>query len=219
MLVDILQGLLIVLIVLFVFFAFWYACKRYSDNFAIVKSNLDGKNYYIRGTTPDKQKEESANYLAKLSERITKLVTYMYDKKLPNQEISNRLMNRWKNCTLKETSEGEKSAAYTVNKGDEMRICIRDGNNLEDINTSMFVLLHELAHLMSNSYGHNSEFKENFNYIVHLATSIGTYKPQEFDKEPVKYCGNVVTIHSTPCSDGLCEETTIPTDKPYGPLF
>lgn len=218
-LLKVLQGFLALLIILFIVFSIWYICRRYNDNFAIVKSNLDGKNYYVRDLASDSQKGESADYLAKLSDRITKLVTYMYDKKLPNPEISKRLMDRWKGCTLKETSEGERSAAYTVNKGDEMRICIRTGNKLEDMNTSMFVLLHELAHLMSNSYGHNSEFKENFNYIVHLATAIGTYKPQDFMGAPVNYCGNVVTIHSTPCSDGMCEHNSIPTEKPYGPLF
>lgn len=214
-----LQGVIAVLVILFICFITFYMCKRYNDNFAIVQSNLDGKKYHVRADPSELLQKETADYLAKLSERINKLVNYMYDKKLPNEEISKRLANRWRNCTLKETSQGEKSAAYTVNKGDEMRICVRTGNKLEDINTSMFVLLHELAHLMSNSYGHNAEFKENFSYIVHLASAIGTYKPQDFGGAPVNYCGNVVTIHSTPCSDGMCEETSIPTDKPYGPLF
>lgn len=215
----VLQGILAVLIILFVFFVTWYGCKKYNDNFSIVQSNLDGKKYYVRADPSEELQRETADYLAKLSERINKLVNYMYDKKLPNEEISKRLAVRWRSCTLKETSQGEKSAAYTVNKGDEMRICVRSEGKLEDINTSMFVLLHELAHLMSNSYGHNAEFKENFSYIVHLASAIGTYRPQDFGGAPVNYCGNVVTIHSTPCSDGLCEETTIPTDKPYGPLI
>ena len=50
-----------------------------------------------------------------------------------------------------ETSIGEKSAAYVLNKGDQLRMCVRKRNDptkLEDSNTMIFVLLHELAHLM-----------------------------------------------------------------------
>jgi len=158
--------------------------------------------------------------LARVSDRVDKLVKYMSDKKLPNEEVSKRLTSRWENCVLKETASNERTAAYTVNKGQELRLCVRGaGNKLENINTSMFVIIHELAHLMSNSYGHGQEFKDNFNYIVHLASSIGVYKPQDFASKPVNYCGNVVTIHTTPCSDDTCEYTNIPTDKPYAPLL
>lgn len=215
-----LQGILLFLIVLFILFSLWYVCRGYNDNFSIVRSNLDGKEYHVRATADQTKESESADYLARLKERLDKLVMYMSDKNLPNKEIATRLASRWKGCTLKETSHGEKSAAYTVNKGSEMRLCIRKGDgSIENQNTSIFVLLHELAHVMSNSYGHGAEFKENFNYIVHLATSIGVYKPQDFAGAPVNYCGNVVRIHSTPCSDGTCEENTIPTDKPYAPVI
>lgn len=211
---------LILLIIIFFFLSFWCIYKRGYDNFTTVSSSLDGKSYYVRNNYSDDEKKRTADYLARVSDRVDKLVKYMVDNNLPNAEIAKRLESRWKRCTLKETGSGERSAAYTVNKGDEMRLCVRgSGNKLENINTSMFVIIHELAHLMSNSYGHGPEFKDNFNYIIHIASSIGTYKPQDFTGTPVNYCGNVVTIKTTPCSDQTCEYTNIPTDKPYAPLY
>ena len=193
---------------------------KFHDNFESVDSNLDGKKYDVRGNYNDQQKKETANYLATISSRIDKLVDYMYDNKLPDAEISKRLHHRWNKCTLKETAQHENSAAYTVNKGDEMRICTRDGNgNIENMNTSMFVILHELGHLMSNSYGHNEEFRTNFSYITHLASSIGVYEPQEFANDPVNYCGSVVTINTSPCTGGTCDYTTVPTDPAYAPVL
>jgi len=126
----------------------------------------------------------------------------------PDAEISHRLQTRWLTCNLRETGIGEKSAAYTVNKGDEMRLCIRNEGKLENINTSMFVVLHELAHMMSVSYGHNQEFKDNFNFIVHLASGLGIYYPEDFYGKPVSYCGT--EINTTPCGDGACVYTSIP---------
>jgi hypothetical protein len=218
--VSAMRCILVILIIIFITLSFWCLCKRGYDNFTTVSSNLDGKTYQVRNNYSEEEKKRTADYLARISERVDKLVKYMVDKSLPNPEIASRLETRWKKCTLKETGSSERSAAYTVNKGDEMRICVRNSSNkLENINTSMFVIIHELAHLMSNSYGHGPEFKDNFNYIIHLASSIGAYKPQDFTGTPVNYCGNVVTIRTTPCSDETCEYTTIPTDKPYGPVL
>lgn len=167
------------------------------------KSSINGNVYSVRNENFD-QKDNSANFLAKLHMKSSYLVNYMYKHQLPNIEIASRLKYNWDRCSFRETHSSEKSVAYTVNKGDEMRVCIRDSNGtLEDENTSFFVILHELAHLMSVSYGHENEFKENFSYIVHLASKLGLYKPQDFFENPITYCG--ITIHTTPCINGSCQ--------------
>lgn len=144
----------------------------------------------------------AANFLAILNQKITTLVDFMYINNLPDIEVAQRLKYKWTHCRLRETNSNEDSIAYTVNKGEEMRVCIRQNDKLEDLNTAIFVILHELAHIMSVSYGHNEEFRENFNYIVHLASKLGIYIPQNFQNEPVNYCGT--DINTTPCSDGSC---------------
>ncbi len=174
------------------------------DNVSPFISDIDGKNYAVRKIGSDDVKQTAANYLATLNEKINKIVNYMNEYNLPDVDTSKRLFDRWSKCNLKETSSNEKSAAYTLNKSVEIRICIRDiSGNFEDINTSMFVILHELAHVMSVGYGHEDEFKNNFSYITHLASKLKLYKPEEFGRFPKTYCG--ISINTTPCSNGSCE--------------
>ena len=71
----------------------------------------------------------------------------------------------------------------------------------------MFVILHELGHVASISYGHEEEFKNNFSYITHLASSLGIYKPEDFSSNPKTYCGT--KINTSPCSGGTCDYNTI----------
>ena len=216
--IGIMKLVLFILIIICICIACVCIYQKYTDNFEPVHSKLDGKKYHVRASNNDSEKTKTADYLATISNRVDKLVQYMQDHKLPNEAIANKLKRRWKGCVLKETASHEKSAAYTVNKGDEMRLCVRSGNKLENINTSMFVVLHELGHVMSDSYGHNEEFRKNFSYIVHLASNLGVYKPEDFGGQPVDYCGNVVTINTTPCSGGTCDYTTIPTSAAYAPF-
>lgn len=174
-----------------------------NDNVAPFESNLDGKNYAVRKEGTIEEKQTAANYLSLVNKRINTIVDYMDKNNLPNYDTAKRLSSRWNSCDLKETSSNEKSAAYTLNKCSELRLCIRKSNgSFENINTSMFVVLHELAHVMSVSFGHGDEFKENFSYIVHLASKLKLYSPEDFNNSPKTYCG--VEINSTPCLNGSC---------------
>lgn len=181
-----------------------------NELFTVIYSDINGKNYKVRTGYSEVDSVKAANYLANISLRIDKLVDYMTRNNLPNKEISDRLNKRWNKCNLNETAHNENTAAYTVNKSEEIRLCVRNENGLENMNTSMFVILHELGHMMSISYGHNEEFRTNFDYIVHLASNLGVYEPQDFTTNPVNYCGNVIQINTSPCSKNMCEYTTIP---------
>lgn len=170
-----------------------------TDDVSNFTSPLDNKQYAVRNT---ENKDQAANYLAILSNKIDILVNYMKKNNLPNQIIADRLYYRWSNCKLKETSSSDKSVAFTLNKDAEVRLCIRYNGQFEDINTSMFVLLHELAHVMSVTYGHNEEFLENFSFLVQLASKLNLYIPEDFTKNPKTYCGSF--INTTPCSEDRC---------------
>ena len=200
------QIVIIILLIILASSGCSYVYNKINDKVENVTSNINGKNYEVR--SDQEKKEDAANHLASISERVDNLVDYMLKNNLPNKEIAERLKNRWGGCKFRETASHESTAAYTINKGDEMRLCVRDGNKIENLNTSMFVVLHELGHIMSISYGHNEEFRENFSYIVHLASALGFYKPEDFENKPVNYCGT--EINTTPCMSGTCEYTSIP---------
>ena len=51
---------------------------------------------------------------------------------------------------------------------------------LVDMNTMMFVALHELAHVMTISIGHTTEFWDFFRYILSHAIHWKLYTPVNF---------------------------------------
>jgi hypothetical protein len=63
---------------------------------------------------------------------------------------------------------------------------------LIDINTLMFVALHELTHLMTESIGHKQEFWNNFKFMLKHASEEGIYDPVDYSKSPTDYCGLMI---------------------------
>lgn len=82
----------------------------------------------------------------------------------------------------------EGDSAYTENKS-VITLCLKDPETggYYDMNTIMYVALHELSHMVSKTHGHNQEFRENFSTILRQAASKGIYDPQQ--SIPVTYCG------------------------------
>ena len=55
--------------------------------------------------------------------------------------------------------KNDKYTVYSLNKGKKIAICIRNnGKLINDMNTTMFIIIHELAHIMSVSEQHTEEF-------------------------------------------------------------
>ncbi len=71
-----------------------------------------------------------------------------------------------------------------VNKGYEIYICL-DG---DDVNSAMYVLIHELAHMTVPEYDHSIKFWENFEKLKKLCIDKGLYKKTG----ERKYCGDAV---------------------------
>lgn len=82
----------------------------------------------------------------------------------------------------------EGSSAYTENKA-AIFLCLKDPETQEyyDFNTIMYVALHELAHIVSKTQGHNEEFKNNFSNILKKGAQIGIYDPVKTISPT--YCG------------------------------
>jgi len=80
------------------------------------------------------------------------------------------------------------NSSYTENK-EVIYLCLRHPKSGEEynLNIMMYVALHELAHYISKSYGHNEEWKKNFQKLLDDATKLGIYDPNEII--PVDYCG------------------------------
>ena len=71
-------------------------------------------------------------------------------------------------------SEGK---SYTINK-EKVYLCLRDENNqYYNKNMLLYVLLHEYAHVLNKSVGHNEEFQEIFDNVLNKAINAGIYNP------------------------------------------
>ena len=64
------------------------------------------------------------------------------------------------------------------------------------MNTILFVAIHELAHIMSESKGHTTEFWNNMNYLLKAAINLGIYQEVDYKQNPINYCG--MEINNTP---------------------
>ena len=117
-------------------------------------SSLTNKSYSVRQCNDKDKMNRKADFLANLDIKANKIVDYMNSNSLPNKEIGNKVYNRFKNSTISETPENDPGAAYTINKG-PISICIeKNDGSFFDEEDAFFVILHELAHVMSDSYGH-----------------------------------------------------------------
>jgi hypothetical protein len=156
-----------------------------------VKSTKDGIIYLVR-KLPDSN--VAANKLAEINERLLKLIENLDKEK----EGVMRIVNKYSPNNLSETKPGSLYRSYSVNKGEQIAICLRDpkDNSFEDMNTIIFVVIHEISHVMTESIGHDETFWNNMKYLLMEAEKIGVYNPIDYSMDNVKYCG--MDVKSTP---------------------
>ena len=160
-----------------------------------VTSTIDDRKYLVR-SLPDKQ--EAADLLAETSEELYKLIKHM-EKINPKDSRTERLVINFKRDSICEGVDSNEYTSYSVNKGEQIIFCLRQkdkNNTLVDLNTILFVGIHELAHLCTVSIGHTDEFWENFRWLLQEAIQIGVYTEQDYKSKPQKYCG--INITSSP---------------------
>ena len=155
-----------------------------------IKSTVDNQIYIVR-KLPDAK--DAANKLAIINQKVLQLIASLD----VNKEGVDDLQKNYDPRSLSETIDGAKYTSYSVNKGEKISICIRSKDNvIIDDNTILFVVIHELAHVMTEEVGHTPLFWSNMKYLLENAERIGIYKPINYEKEPVQYCG--MEINTTP---------------------
>ena len=110
-----------------------------------------------------------------------------------------RLYKNFNPEAFSETTPDAKYTSYSVNKGEKIVFCLRvkkEGETLVKENIMTFVSIHELAHLMTKSVGHEPEFWSNFKLLLKISINNGLYKNIDFNSTPKPYCG--INITDTP---------------------
>ena len=183
--------------IILIIFIFAIGIKLYleSDTFNLrcIISNVNGNKYCVR----DRNKLHlAADRLATINIRMNKLVLHV-SKKYPNKDNVKRLVNGYNPKKIYETLPTSEYTAYSENKGEKLAFCLDTEKNnngkLIDINTLMYVALHELSHVATKSIGHTEEFWDNFKFLIEESKEIGIYNPVDYKKNNVKYCGMNIT--------------------------
>lgn len=187
------ESLIIAILIVFIYM-FLFSNK---NKLVLTEAGNDGEKFLVFN---DKKKKESAVLLKLMIGKMYKLKNHLVENKhkFPNFKDSIELLQ--KNLTKSRTRIFENPptsdyTSYSVNKGEELAFCLRskkDGH-LHNINLLMYVALHELAHVGCHEIGHTQLFKEIFEFYTKEAIKIGIYKYDDYDSNPVEYCGMVLS--------------------------
>ena len=157
-----------------------------------------GIEYLVRNLD---DKEKAAKLLSDICTRLSTLVNKLYEQRDSIKDIEKRngikrLKKNFNPNNVVESSNGNKYTSYSINKGEKIVFCIRSktpDQKLVDLNTMMFVAIHELAHLMSKSVGHTKEFWDNMKFLLKKGIEMDIYTKQDFNSIPKEYCGTMIT--------------------------
>jgi hypothetical protein len=188
----------LVLICITIFYV--YLENKASD---VTYVNVNKIEFLVRNM-PDK--EEAAFLLSKIRSNCSKLIESLFSKtknnknKFDTETIKGikRLKKNFKPNNISESSPGNSYTSYSINKGEKIVFCLRqktgeDKDKLVDINTMMFVAIHELGHLMSKSIGHTTEFWDNMRFLLEEGIKLKIYEHINYSKHPEDYCGIKIT--------------------------
>jgi hypothetical protein len=164
-----------------------------------VKSNIDSKEYLVRDL-PDKQ--QAADLLAKVRIKLNNLKVHL-ETKYPDKPQVKQLIRNYRDDPKRffEATPDAEFTSYSVNKGESIHLCLRqrekNDESLVNEDVMVFVSIHEMGHILTESLGHGPDFWNNFAWILKEAESINIYKHQNFKAHPVKYCGMSITDEPT----------------------
>jgi len=152
----------------------------------------DGKDYNVSEKYMDKK--EASNVLAKINQKNLELIAYL-KKKYPDDKRTKLLSERYNPGNIFEVDpfNAGGDTSYTVNKGKELGICVRQKTSSAEFvnfNHVYHVVIHELAHIASKSNGHNDEHYDSFVFLLKAADESGIYKEIiNYHMNPQPYCG------------------------------
>jgi len=170
-----------------------YAIQSHRADVTYIRAS-DGREYLVQNF-PDRA--EAAETLAWLRTRLITFLDYAAShKEFAGDPRIVRLRDNWNRDTLSEGSNRSKYTSFTTDKHD-ITMCLRNAttNAIEPKNVLMFVLLHEAAHCATVVAidAHNSDFWNNFKFILQVAVDANLYEKQDFRAHPIKFCGVDVT--------------------------
>jgi len=194
--IGILIACALVIIVLFNFF---------KSTMLYEKQSQDGRKWTVVNF---ENSSEAAELLARLDKRMREFVEWLRRKYKVDvgeyvdnggvsvNDVVSRFVKKYTPDMIEETDlRWTDDTSWTVAKGEKMYLCLRDKKqhlSLVDLNTLVYVCLHEMAHVANPEWGHGRQFWQMFAFILSEAVAAGIYMPVDYEKYPVQYCGLMI---------------------------
>ena len=187
-------------IILIISLIIWKLIYNKILNISYFKSDYDNQYYLIRNEGTLEHKKKTAEFLARIRIKLINFCNFLFKKYKNKSNIDRikRFIRRLYPDNIIEAPLDEYNTSYCINKGQEIAICFRDKKNpgiFFEENTIIYVLLHELAHVMSINIGHGDEFFDNFKFLLENAIEFKLWKFIDYSKDEnnAEYCG--ITIN------------------------
>jgi predicted metal-dependent hydrolase len=185
------EGLIILIAIVILSY---FIIKIYNERDLMeITSSIDNEKYTVQIKDDSK---EAADLIAQIKSKLNTLIEHLKKSYDGSDERIERLISNYRPDKMREGVDTPGYTSYSINKGEQIILCLRNEDELVDINTMMFVVLHEMGHLASESIGHTEEFWDNFKWLLEESINIGIYVKQDFETKSVEYCG--MNITSTP---------------------
>ena len=170
---------------------------------SLVKTKASNNKIYY---TQKSNAKMAAEKLVKIDIFLEKLNKHLLEDHKDNKMIQKKLKN---NVTIKELPKNSKHVGYIINKN-TLHICLRNKNGqfINKYNKVYFVVMHELAHMITKTTGHTDEYWNNYKLILETSINHKLYTYNNYYENPVEYCGK--KINSTPyLRGGFLEDNKI----------
>ncbi len=202
-------GLLLAVIILLL-----YNTNYSFFNTNLVKSSVDGNSYPVVASYEDQQK--ASDLIAKINLFTIKLIFNLKTQYLSKSpvtpeeikgfEVANILIEKYSPVSLSENlPTSDKDTSYTQNKGEIISLCLREKqtgtNQFHSLDVIKFVMLHELAHIVTPEIIHSNLFWTNFRFLLEFCKKHKLYVAPDYGKNNEVYCG--MTIRYNPEYDNL----------------
>jgi hypothetical protein len=186
---------MIYIFIILIFVIVFNCYNNYLENADInIIKGKDGINYYVRNNN---DKGEAVGILCELRQKIKKLIKFIEKNDSNDEEYKiykeniNLIKNKIDIVKFKETPKTSNYTSYSVNKGEELFLCIRSKktNEIHSINDLLYVAIHEIAHIGCPEIGHTNLFFKINLYLLKKAVEFNLYKYDNYNNNPKEYCG------------------------------
>lgn len=181
----------ILIAIIFIFIYIYFFLNK--NNFITIECE-SGSSFKIYNDEFNKEKTE---LLSLIFEKMKILKKYLDENKHTDdlkeyKPYIDQLVNNFNhNTEIYETDPSSELTSYSVNKGEELSICLKSKKTgqLHNINLLMYVVIHEMSHFACPEIGHGNLFQKIFKKFVEVAIKINLYNYDNYDNNPIEYCG------------------------------